>query len=220
MGTELAKIEPLKLPDVRRAVTMPPLPGWVGSRLESLRESEQPDQQTGRYRTVMALPKSMVLASSERILLERHIRELEQMATRTPINDAQDEAATLVVVTKMLLALPAANKGETGAEARGEAYMAALDDVPSWSVAAAVRLWYRGECGQKHDYRWAPVPAELRNLAHLELWRVAGRSAQLRRLLLAEELLEFSEEHCATMRGRIAELPKQFGIQQMSEASK
>lgn len=211
MGTALTKIEPLKVPDVRRAVTMPPLPGWVGSRLELLRESEQPDPQTGRYRTVTALPKSMLLASSERILLERHIHELEQLAATTPIKDANAEATTLVVVTKMLLALPAATKGETGAEARGEAYMAALDDVPSWAVAAAVRLWYRGQCGPKHDYRWAPVPAVLRNLAHLELWRVAGRAAQLRRLLAAEELLEFSEEHCAEMRARIAELPKEFG---------
>lgn len=219
MGTEIAIIEPFKLPDVSRAVTMPPLPGWVGSRLELLKESDQPDPRTGRYRTAVTLPKSMLLTSSERLMLERHIRELEQLTGRTPINDAQEEAATLVVVTKMLLAKPAATKGETGAEARGEAYMAALDDIPTWAVAAAVRHWYRGECGPNYDYRWAPESADLRKLAHLELWRVAGRATQLRRLLAAEELVEFSDEHCAEMRQKIAALPKLFGAQRMSEAA-
>lgn len=57
------------------------------------------------------------------------------------------KAATLIVLTKMMLSLPSSQQNEAGAEASGEAFQAALDDVPTWAVAAAVRRWYRGDCG-------------------------------------------------------------------------
>jgi hypothetical protein len=81
--------------------------------------------------------------------------------------------------------------------------------VPTWAVAAAVRRWFRGDCGenergQPYDYRWRPAPAELRRIALLEKRRVQHRAQTLRHLLVAEPLIEFSEEHCAQMRARLA----------------
>jgi hypothetical protein len=105
-------------------------------------------------------------------------------------------------------------QNEAGAEASGEAFQAALDDVPTWAVAAAVRRWYRGDCGenergQPFDYHWRPAPAELRRIALFEKWRVQQRAKTLRKLLVAEPFIEFSEEHCAQMRARlIAVIPR------------
>lgn len=41
----------------------------------------------------------------------------------------------------------------------------ALDDIPPWAIADAIKRWHRGECGEGYCYRWAPAPAELRKLS-------------------------------------------------------
>jgi len=88
-------------------------------------------------------------------------------------------------------------------------HSAALDDVPHWAVAAAQRRWYRGDCGlnehrQPYNYTWRPAPADLRRIALFEAWRVKQRAQTLRKLLAAEPLIQFSDEHCAQMRARLA----------------
>jgi hypothetical protein len=151
------------------------------------------------------------LNPGERAEIERHIGELEALCNQTPINSAEWEAATLIVLTKLMLALPSSQQNEAGAEASGEAFQAALDDITTWAVSAAVRRWYRGHCGlnerdQPYDYHWRPAPAELRRIALVEKWRVEARARTLRKLLAAEPLIEFDEEHCAQMRARLAKL--------------
>lgn len=199
MGTELATIEPIPLPDQARPARMPSLPGWVELRLASTEKVTQPDPQTGKYREVMTLPTALLPTETQRRMLQQHVDALNRNCSKTPEADAGAEAAMLVIVTKMLLALASQRTSETGAEAKGEAYMAALDDVPAWAVDEAVRGWYRGtshqEPRQPHDFRWAPAPAVLRRLAQIELFKVKGRAIALTQLLNAEEKREFSEEH-------------------------
>jgi hypothetical protein len=205
MGNELSTIEPLRMPDHRRPEQMPSLPAWVASRLASLREEQQPDL-TGRYRSVMTLPSSLMPTSSQIAAIEQHVEALKPLLEQTPAKHADFEAATLVLVTKLMMALPGARTSEEGAEATAEAYMAALDDVPSWAVEAAIRTWHRGEsikvAQDPHDSRWRPAPAVLRVLAKVETWKVAGRIDELRRLTKAEQLIEFTPEQ--SDRGRRA----------------
>jgi hypothetical protein len=155
---------------------------------------------------VPTLPANLILNDAERGLIVRHIGELEACSRPTSADDQNTEEGMLVIVTRMMLVLPAARQNEASAEARGEAYMTALDDLPEWAVIAAVRRWYRGDAGDKHDYRWCPAPAELCELSRLKLWRVQQRARQLRELLSAEPLIEYSEEHSAMMRERFAKL--------------
>jgi len=127
------------------------LPEWVVSRLESLKDNWQNGKMT------LTLPAAMILSDIESVMVRRHIADLGSLVVSTPATSADAEAETLVIVTKMLLALPGQRSTDTGNEAKGEAYLAALDDVPPWAVQEAVRKWYRGEHGSKFDYRWSPV---------------------------------------------------------------
>jgi hypothetical protein len=187
---------------------MPSWPAWVVSRIESMKDACQPSGADGRYRTVPTLPSNLILNPPERAEIERHVAALLALCEQTPQANADWETATLVVVTKLMLALPSTQQNELGAEASGEAFMAALEDIPTWAVAAAAHRWYRGDCGkdehdQPYDYRWRPAPADLRKIALTEKFRVYGRVTTLRRLLAAEPEV-FSEEHCSRMRARLA----------------
>jgi len=163
----------------------------------------------GKHRKVPTLPANLILNPAERAEIERHATDLDALCAQTPADSDEWEGATLIIITKLMLALPSSQQNEAGAEATGEAFQAALDDVPTWAVAAAVRRWYRGDCGenergQPYDYHWRPAPAELRKIALVEKWRVQHRAQTLRKLLVAEPLMEFSDEHCAQMRARLA----------------
>jgi hypothetical protein len=162
---------------------------------------------------VPTLPSNLTLGPAERAEIERHIFALKALCEQTPEASADCAAVTLVVITQLMLALPSTQQNDLGAEASGEAFMAALEDIPPWAVTAAVRHWYRGDCGenehrQPYDYRWRPAPADLRRIALTEKFRVYRRVKLLERLLAAEPRVEFSEEHCSKMRARLASLLK------------
>lgn len=208
-------VELPQLPDVRRPDRLPSLPAWLACRIASLKNESQPDQ-SGKWREVPTLPASLILKAVEREALALHISDLNALCAQTPANDVQAEQATLLVLTKMFLVLPAPTQTDLSAEARGEAFLAALDDIPAWATGAAVRRWYRGEAGenergQPYDCHWCPAPADLRSIALAETWRVMGRAKLLARLLRAELLIEHTEEHCQRMRGKLAHLFRNFG---------
>lgn len=208
--------EPLKLPDLRRPERMPSLPAWVASRIASMKIEYQSDAATGKHRELPTLPRTMTLRAGERAEIARYTAELRAICDRTPMNDSRAEQDTLIAVTKLMLVLPSTAQNEISAEARGEAFMAALDDLPSWAVQSAVRRWYRGECGKNakgepYDHHWCPAPAELRQISVLELYRLKARADRLEALLQAQPRLEFSDEHCCAMRARLAELFRELG---------
>lgn len=109
----------------------------------------------------------------------------------------------LGAITRLLLALPYKGAGEATGEAKADAYMIALEDMPAWTITAAIRGWYRGEHGTEHNYKFAPAPAVLRKLVLVERWKVAGRAKALGELLEAVPGVEFSDEHRREMLGRL-----------------
>jgi hypothetical protein len=213
MGTELAIIEPLRLPDPRRPAQMPSLPAWAISRLACVKDNWQ----NGKME--LTLPTAMIPTSAQRDMITQHIGALSKFVERTPANSADCEAETLVIVTKMLLALPAPRSTETGNEAKGEAYLAALDDISPWAVQEAIRKWYRGEHGAKYDYHWSPVPADLRSLARSEEYRVRGRMTVLGRICNAVPLVEYSDEHRKMMLKKLVDLGQNLKPMQTRDAA-
>jgi hypothetical protein len=203
--------ERLMLPDVRRLDRMPSLPAWVALRVRSMNDEWQKSSTDGKYRMTPTLPANLILNQAERLEIERHVSELDELCAQTPTNGANWEGATLVLVTELMLTLPSSQQNEAGVEATGKAFQAALDDVPTWAVAVGIRRWHRCECGenergQPYDYHWRPAPAELRRIALVAIREVKERAHILRKLLVAEPLVEFSDEHCAQMRARLAAL--------------
>ena len=154
------------------------------------------------------MPATKMLSQAERGELEDYKKQIEDLCTVLP-KDA--EKCTLVIVTQMMLVLAAVRQNETSVEARGEAYLAVLDDIPPWAVEAAKRRWYRGECGkngqgQSYDCRWMPAPCDLRRVALDELDRARGNAKVANELLRAECRIEYSEEHRSAMRARFDSL--------------
>jgi hypothetical protein len=200
--------EPILIPDVRRLDQMPCWPAWLASRVESMKDEYQrsPD---GKGRTVPTLPAHLMLTPAERVEVERHVAELDELCAQTPLAGQEWEGLALIIITKLMLALPSTQQNDEGAQASGEAYQAAVDDLPYWAAAAAQRRWNRGDGGLNdhglpYNYTWRPAPADLRRIALFETWRVKQRGETLRRLLVAEPRVEFSDEHCARMRARLA----------------
>jgi hypothetical protein len=124
------------------------------------------------------LPAELILNGAERLAVEEHLSALREMMELTPENNQSLEKATLAIVTKMLLALPSDKRSEAAGEAKAEAYMTALEDVPTWAVNSATRGWYRGQYGSDHDYTWQPGPTVLRQLAFFEKWKI-GRQIRM-----------------------------------------
>jgi hypothetical protein len=205
----------LQLPDVRRQVQMQSLPAWAVLRSASLKSEQQPNLETGKWEQTLTLPANLALTPMHRVEIESHAKELRELCTYTPIVHDGAEREILVIVTELMLVLPSHSQNEIGAEARGAAFMSALDDVTPWAVRSAVRRWHRSDCGlnargQSYDYHWCPAPAELRNIAFGEMQQVLQRADALERLLNAKERIEFSEVHCAAMRKRLAEHYRTF----------
>jgi hypothetical protein len=212
----LAKIEPLTTVDRRRPTRMQSLPEWVELRIDMMELTTQPDPKTGRWREVYALPEKKLLTTDQKSVVRSHLSELDKYCRMTPDNDDAFGKATIVLVTKMLLVLPTSKTNDVGAEAKGDAYMMALGDVPSWAVEGAIRGWYRGEFGKDRDYRWAPGPNELREVSMIEAQKLGLRLGQLEHLISAEPLIDHSAEHCTLMREKLAAvLPHGEAIQRI-----
>ena len=200
LPAEARRPEPLQLPDVRRLEQMPFLPAWAASRIGSLKTETQPDPATGRWRPTPTLPSNLILRPSEREMVVQHVDELTVLCKQTPAAGNRWLEQTWKALTKMMLTLPSTSQNEISVEARGEAYLIALDDLPAWAAEAAIRRWYRGECGvnqqgKPYDYHWCPAPAELRHIASVDAHRIGRRIHILKQLLLAEPLREFDEAH-------------------------
>lgn len=107
------------------------------------------------------LSGGLTLMADERARIEAKVRDLRMVAEA---DDSQpNQKARLGLLANMLMAYPMAGGSEESGKARASAYLAALDDLPPWAIAEAIRKWHRGEGGSRDsNYRFAPAPAELR----------------------------------------------------------
>jgi hypothetical protein len=164
---------------------------------------------------MLVLPKSLILSSSERAEVQRHICELDRFTKLDQPFKLRDtimknEAALSVMVAGLLLK-SGQKLDQAASDVLTEDYLDALEDLPAWAVREALRKWNRAESVQidpkrSHDFSWAPKPPILRRLAEYELASLKGRIHSWQNLLRAVPLIEFSEEHHQTMIHRLAAL--------------
>lgn len=161
------------------------------------------------------LPKDLILNSLERAEVQRHLHGLERFTrldeTITLRETTMSNDAAHATMIAQLLLKGGKRMDKQSSDAATEDYLDAIEDLPAWSVREALRKWNRAESvvldsKKPHDFNWRPEPPTLRRLALHELAGVKGRMLTLQKLLDAVPLLEFSDEHRASMLGRLQEL--------------
>ena len=133
----------------------------------------------------------------------------QSMQSLTPKQDDKAHDHSLGLVTKFLLALTAASVSEVQMRARGGAYMQALDDIPPWALAEAIRRWHRGEAGVEAP-GW-PIPSMLRSVCVDVLNGAEGRIEVLDRVLVASKMPKKTDQERETMVGRFKSLIASVG---------
>lgn len=183
-------------------------PGLQRLRRISLGTIHWPGQPTQRY-----LAGGLKLTESERADAEAMRKAMLDVCHEGPAQQA--EKARFALITNMLLAYPIAGASAETGRARGEAYREALAGVPAWAVSEAIKRWHRGECGEQHDYRWAPAPAVLRQAAVSMLAPYQDAAADLKALLDARPLDEVMPQASIdpTERERVSDGFKDLGRQ-------
>lgn len=155
-----------------------------------------PDQPLRIY-----LAGGLKLTEQERREATRELDRLREATTSG--DDVLTRRERLGLIAKMLLAYPITGASKESGTARAEAYLEALDDVPPWALAAAVRRWNRGAAGDAHDYRWTPAPAVLRKIAVAELEELRPIVAHLENILAAVSPEEAIARPTAEERARV-----------------
>ncbi|MCC8956147.1 hypothetical protein H8B02_22760 [Bradyrhizobium sp. Pear77] len=170
----------------------------------------------GRYRETTTLPKESILNPSERAEVQRYMVELDgylRLDQPVEYRDAvlNNNAAIAAMIAALLL------KGgrkldKEESDAATEDYLDAIEDLPAWAVREAIRRWNRAESsrldGKPHNYDFRPSPPTLRRLALHAITPLRGRMLELQKLLNAEELIEYSDEHRKRMLERLADVVK------------
>jgi hypothetical protein len=157
-------------------------PGLRRLRRISMGTVQHPGQAPIRY-----LAGGSKLTDEQRGAAKAMLAQLQ--AALLPPDEHAAAKERLALVTKMLMAKPIASASQEAGRARGEAYQAALEDVPPWAIAEAIRLWHRGECGE-HNYDWAPNTAILRRVAMAQLEPVRAAVDHIEGLLVAVSIDE------------------------------
>jgi hypothetical protein len=217
MATEIALFEPIPLPS--NPAQLPSLPGWLRQRSVALGSAVQPDS-SGRYSKTPILPPEMILTSSERMVVQQHIADLDRFTRLDQPFElrgatlSNDQAHGVMIAS--LLLKGGAKLDQQSSDAFTEDYLDAIEDVPAWAVREAIRKWNRAESpkldGKPHAYDFRPSPPTLRRLSQFELAGVRGRMLELQNLCDAQPLIEYSDEHRKDMLERLSGLLKPNAI--------
>jgi hypothetical protein len=136
------------------------------------------------------LPQGMELSEVEKAQSTALLAEITATVSGTNLDPVTCSKARLSLLTKMVMGFPmAANATEQQGSARLDMYLDALEDMPPWAIAAAIKRWGRGESpdvkGSSHNYNFPPSSATLRSLCAFEVEPLKEQAGKLTRLLSA-----------------------------------
>lgn len=173
----------------------------VALRRISLGTVRHPGQPVRKY-----LAGGLKLTVEQRADISALAQRVRSMAIAEPTREQRE--ATLGLVGKMLMAYPMGGSSAEAGAARGEAYLVALDDVPPWATAEAIKRWHRGQFAGEHNYRFAPAPAELREGAMHLLQGAKQTIAHLEDVLAASSIEEAMDPNPRELAGLTMRMPK------------
>lgn len=135
------------------------------------------------------LPSGMELTDQDRAEIQIRLDQVNEIITGASLTTNESAKARLSLLTKMLLAFPAAgSSSEAAAQARSDVYDDALGDIPPWAINNAIKRWGKGEVPADLNmgilnFTFAPAPAVLRKLSKVELSPFEAQALKLKRLL-------------------------------------
>lgn len=201
MGTQLAIIEPIKLPDPRRPATLPSLPEWAERLKNGVRLELQltADGKSFEKSEVLVLPPELMPSPQQRQAMTGHRDSLRSCLFETPAHSVVAETRVATAVSKLLTVLAGEKKSDLVEEARSDVYLDVLDDVPCWAVESAVRSWFKHDCGvdergKAHNYVFAPDPGTLRKIAQTFVYALGARIGTIQRILDARQYIDCSKQ--------------------------
>lgn len=204
MGTDLAIIEPIKLPDQRRPGTLPSLPQWVERLSGAVRLELQMtlDGKTFEKRDILVLPTELMPSPTQRQMMTDHRDSLRSLLQDTPAASPEAEIKVATAVSKLITLLAGERKSDLVEEARSEVYLDVLDDVPWWGVDSASRAWFKHDCetderGKPHNYVFAPDPGTLRKVALKFTHPIRARIEAIECVLEAREYVDCTKQLAA-----------------------
>lgn len=149
MGTEITT----RRVDLQALISSPEL---LALRRISLGKVQHPGLPMRRY-----LSGGLTLTADDRMHIAVKLSDLRRVSESS--DAPENQKSRLALIAAMLMAYPMSGGSEESGKARATAYLCAIDDVPPWAVADAIKRWHRGEGGGRDaNYRFAPAPAELR----------------------------------------------------------
>jgi len=145
------------------------------------------------------LPSELALTEDQRGMISVRVDELMkgEMACDVP--------QTMVVIAGLVEALTNQKISAEQAEVRSEAWLTALEGVPTWAVEEASVRWLQARAGPQ-NYAFPPTPPLLRQVADDILAEVRMQRVQLQRVLNARP--ESERDLAQQLADLVAELRK------------
>jgi hypothetical protein len=201
MSTQVVLFEPIKLPDPRRPAMLPSLPEWAERSSVAVRLELQmtPDGKGFERQDVLVLPANLMPTPEQKREMIAHQEGLRSFLRDTPALSVTAETRVATSVSKLLTVLAGERKSDLIEEARSEVYLDVLDDTPCWAVEAAVKRWFRHDCGtdergKPHNYTFAPDPGTLRKIAQRECHEFGARIGKLQRVIDARLYIDCTKQ--------------------------
>ncbi len=149
----------------------------------SISKTDWPGQKTR-----LSLPAELMLTATERAEMERRLVAIKTIITGSNLTPAECSKARLSLLTRMQLAFPAfGNSSDAAADARGDIYDDAVEDIPPWALSAAIKRWTKGDVPELRlgalNFNFAPGPAVLLAICKLELADFKAQALAIERLL-------------------------------------
>ena len=190
MPQDLQTSSPVRLPavDTAEPASMLLLPDWLASQIVEVsdlgRGRTEVDPITRQVtKRVATIPASKMPTGPQRTAIAIRIAELRDAIEPGPVTD------TIAALGDLIQEYAPARLDDRTVSIKCEAYLDAVEDLPAWTVRAAIRRWRRGEVdADPSTLDFAPRPARLRQIASRLVGAAMGQANRLQRILDAEPL--------------------------------
>jgi len=188
MAQDLTTRSAVALPAIDTAdpASMLLLPDWLASQLAAVSDlgagRTEVDPVTRQITArVATIPASRMPTGPQRTAIARRIADLQAATEAGPVGE------TIAALGDLIQEYAPTRLDDRTVSIKAEAYLDAVEDLPAWTIRAAIRRWRRGEVSaDPATLDFAPKPARLRAIAERMVLVARGQAARLQRVLDAK----------------------------------